>query len=125
MVALISTYFTENKDQVSKLVQKLKEKKLFDAFIESKQKVTELILSFNNFMSAIGVTIDKLRKMLSYTFIIPILPLLINAWDSGALSFDDYKEIGMRLVSYGVLTLGSEAVVNFIKKIFGRFPKEN
>lgn len=125
MVALISTYFTENKDQVSKLVQKLKEKNLFDAFIESKQKVTELILSFNNFMSAVGVTIDKLRKMLSYTFIIPILPLLINAWDSGALSFDDYKEIGMRLVSYGVLTLGSEAVVNFIKKIFGRFPKEN
>lgn len=107
------------------MVQKLKEKKLFDAFIESKQKVTELILSFNNFMSAIGVTIDKLRKMLSYTFIIPILPLLINAWDSGGLSFDDYKEIGMRLVSYGVLTLGSEAVVNFIKKIFGRFPKEN
>lgn len=125
LISLVSTYFTENKEQVSGLIKKLKEKNLFDAFLESKNKVTELLMSFNNFLSAIGLTIDKLRKMLSYTFIIPILPILINSWDSGALSYDDFKEIGLRLASYGVLTLGSEAIVNFIKKIFGRFPKEN
>lgn len=125
LVALITTYFTENKEQLSELIKKLKEKNLFSAFLESKEKVNELILSFNNFMSSVGVTIDKLRKMLSYTFIIPILPLLINAWDTGALTYEDYSEIGLRLVSYGVLTLGSEAVVNLVKKIFGRFPKKN
>ena len=124
IVSLICTYFIDNKEYISKLITKLKEKNLFEAFKEAQSKTTEFISSFSNFLSTIGITLDKLRKILSYTFIIPILPILINAWDSGILKSDDAKEIGLRILSYGVLTLSSEMVVNFVKKIFSRFPQK-
>ena len=124
VVSLICTYFIENKEYISELVTKLKEKNLFEAFKEAQSKTTEFLSSFSNFLSTIGITLDKLRKILSYTFIIPILPILINSWDTGVLNMDDAKEIGLRILSYGVLTLSSEMVVNFVKKIFSRFPKK-
>ena len=114
VVSLICTYFIENKEYISELVTKLKEKNLFEAFKEAQSKTTEFLSSFSNFLSTIGITLDKLRKILSYTFIIPILPILINSWDTGVLNMDDAKEIGLRILSYGVLTLSSEMVVNFV-----------
>ena len=74
--------------------------------------------TFINFLSGLGVTIHKVINMLSYTFIIPILEILLNIATSGSLNEKQITEIGIRLASYGFITASSSTIEILIKTIF-------
>jgi Na+-translocating ferredoxin:NAD+ oxidoreductase RnfE subunit len=59
--------------------------------------------------------------MLSYTFIIPILSILVSLVETRSMSSSDIRELSIRLASFGVLTISSKIISIFLKKLFKRF----
>jgi hypothetical protein len=58
---------------------------------------------------------------MSYTFIIPIIPMLYDMATSSNLDGEQISEIAKRLVSFGVLTVSGILVKELINKIIKRF----
>jgi hypothetical protein len=121
VTAIICTYYVDNKDILLKIFEKIKSENLLTQFKISLEKSDELKTTFINFLGGLGVTIHKVINMLSYTFIIPILEILLNIATSGSLNEKQITEIGIRLASYGFITASSSTIETLVKTIFKKF----
>jgi hypothetical protein len=108
---IILTYYHSNKEMLSKVLNKIKEKELvfeFDSALNVADKLKNVFLSF---IESLAVPTSKISNMLAYTFLIPILPELYEAAQSG--SQVDVKEIIERSVAFLVVSFGG----NLIKRL--------
>ena len=125
LTAVFCTIFLENYEVTKKLLVAVKEKNLKTEFTTTFKKASELKTTFVQFLESLGISMSKLVNMLSYTFIIPILSILIDFSQSGEMNWSDIKEIAIRLSSFGVITLSSKAISVFLRKLFVRFSNLN
>lgn len=123
LASVFCTIFIESFDVTKILINKIKQKDLKSEFTSTFKKAYELKTVFVQFLESLGVSMSKLVNMLSYTFIIPILSILLNLTQTGTMNSSDIKELSIRLASFGVLTLSSKGISVFLKKIFERFRK--
>jgi hypothetical protein len=58
---------------------------------------------------------------MSYTFIVPLLPMIYDMAQSGTVTMEDASKIAQRLVGFGFLTIGGNALKEFIENIIKKF----
>lgn len=121
LTGVIAVHYVDNKETVNKILKHIKENGVFDIFTSTIKKSEELKKTFLNFVSSLNLTLHKVTNIMSYAFIIPIIPMIYNSVSNGVLTVDDGKEIALRLSSFGLLTITGIALREFILKLIRRF----
>jgi hypothetical protein len=109
--------FYENKRVLTKILEKIKEEGLEDAFKLGLEKAKDLKESFKSFLSSINVTVGSFLDTVAYSFLIPIILDIQQA----AIKSSDLKETSMiiaeRLIASGVVVVTAKVLTSVIKKI--------
>ena len=92
-----------------------------DIYRDAKDKSSELYKTFVSFVQSLNVQIHKMTNILSYTFIIPILPMLWDVAKSGQFNYQETTEIATRLVGFAVITVSGIVLKNLMWKMIKRF----
>lgn len=123
ITSLIATYYTSNKKVLTKLYKKIEEEGLGKYFEKILRKTDEFYNVFSEFIKSLATTTHTMVNMMSYTFIIPILPMLYESIKSGMFENVDLDEIVTMLTGFGGLTIGSILIKNLLIKLAERFKK--
>jgi uncharacterized membrane protein len=121
LTGIIASYYVDNKEYVKKILTKIKEEGLSEVFLRVFKKSQELKNAFFDFIESLNITLHKVTNIMSYTFIIPIIPMLYDMATSSNLDGEQISEIAKRLSSFGVLTVSGILVKELINKIIKRF----
>lgn len=121
MTAIICTVFYENKETLNELFKHIKERKLVKHFKSSMSKTKELEITFINFMRSLNITSFSLLNMLSYAFLVPLLPLIYDMASQKHFNMSDVDMLVKSVVSYGLITMGRNLLRSVIEKMLNRF----
>lgn len=118
--ACILTYFSSNKDKLSKVLDLIKEKKLVTYFQQMLMKSEDLKESFFEFLSSLNITFSKVGNMLAYTFLVPLVPMLKHVADMD-LPKDQLDLLIKSIIGYAAVLTSSVVVRDVVEKIIKRF----
>jgi len=121
LTGIIAVHYLDNKKDIEKILLKIKEEGLSEAFKVGLKKSNELKNTLFNFLESLNITFFKVSKMMSYAFIVPILLMIFNMVKSGQISPSDAKEITVRIIGSGVVSLSGIVVRDLITKLIKRF----
>lgn len=121
LTGIIAVHYLDNKKDIEKILLKIKEEGLSDAFKVGLKKSNELKNTLFNFLESLNITFFKVSKMMSYAFIVPILLMIFNMVKSGQISPSDAKEITVRIIGSGVVSLSGIVVRDLVTKLIKRF----
>jgi len=119
-IACAVTYYTSNREKLSKLLGIIKERGLVEYFDEMLGKTDELKNTFLSFVDSLRLTGSKVSNMLAYTFIIPFLSKLLDMSGSGVTS-QDAVILSKIIGGYLTVKLSSSIMSELISKIIQRF----
>lgn len=117
---VIMTFFSSNKEKLNKVLLLIKEKGLITFFDRALRKSFDLKESFVDFIESLNITFSKTSNMLSYTFLVPLIPMLKELSDMN-LTTDQVHIIAKGVASYSGFAVGTTIVYELIKKIIKRF----
>ena len=120
LIGVITSYYVDNKELVNKIVKRIKEDGLYKPFKETLSKGSELRRAFYDFVESLGITLHKVTNILSYTFILPILPMLYNLAQED-ISVSSIRDIVERLIGFGSLSISGIILKELVTKIVKRF----
>jgi len=120
-IAVITTHFFENKEINKQILDKIKETGILKAFKITSKKILELKSVFYDFVDSLGVTFQKITNMLSYAFMIPIIPILLQFVTDGLITNSDLKDLGKIIISSSGLEISGIIVNQLISKMVRRF----
>jgi hypothetical protein len=121
LTGIIAVHYLDNKKDIEKILLKIKEEGLSEAFKVGLKKSNELKNTLFNFLESLNITFFKVSKMMSYAFIVPILLMIFNMVKSGQISPSDAKEITVRIIGSGVVSLSGIVVRDLVTKLIKRF----
>jgi hypothetical protein len=121
LIGVIATYFIDNKKIVTKIYTKIQENGLSKVFDTILKKTDVLRETFINFIDSLGLTFHKITNMLSYTFIIPILPMIYQMVEDGSTENVDLKQLAIRVISFTGLTISGIIFKELLTKLVKRF----
>lgn len=121
LIGVIATYFVDNKKIVTKIYTKIYEDGLSGIFDRILKKTDTLRNTFIEFIDSLGLTFHKITNMLSYTFIIPILPMIYQMVEDGSTENVDFKKLAIRIISFTGLTLSGIIFKELLSKLVKRF----
>jgi len=121
LIGVISTYFVENKKMLTKVYDKISEEGLNNVFEKVLRKTDILKNTFIDFIDSLGVTFNKITNMLSYTFIIPIIPMIYQMVTDDLVDSTDIKGLASRIVGFTGLTISGILLRELISKMVRRF----
>jgi hypothetical protein len=121
ITSIIALYYTDNKDLVGIMYKELKSRNLMEIFKDAKNKSSQLYKTFVSFVQSLNIQVHKMTNILSYTFIIPILPMLWDVAKSGQFNYQETTEIATRLAGFSVITISGIVLKNLMWKMIKRF----
>jgi hypothetical protein len=121
ILGVISTHLIENKELNKKILDKIKEDGILKQFKISSKKTNELKSVFSDFVESLGVTFHRITNMLSYTFIIPIIPMIYQMVTDGLVTNSDLKNLATRVIAFTGLTISGILFKDLITKMLRRF----
>lgn len=121
LTGVIATYYFDNVEMAKKIFEKIKEDGLSVPFKEAYDKGKEFKDSFLDFVSSLNITLHKVTNMMSYTFILPLIPMLYDIAKNGTYTDHDVKQISLRLASFGILTVSGIMIRELLTKMIKRF----
>jgi len=121
LTGIIATHYLDNSEKINKITSIIKEKGLMKVFLKGLKKSEELKKVFFDFISSLNITLHKVTNMLSYTFIIPLLPSFYQMATNLTINPNDVKQISLRLSSFGLLTISGIIMKEIVQKIIDRF----
>jgi len=121
ITGLIANYFFDNKELSMKVLKKLKENNLMDVYKEAKSKSSQLFKTFVEFIQSLNLQLQKVTNIMSYTFIIPLLPMIYDIAKSGHINMNQTKEIAIRIAGFATLTVSGIMLKNLLWKLIKRF----
>jgi hypothetical protein len=121
LTGIIATFYFDNTEMAKRIFEKIKEDGLSAPFKDAFDKGKEFKDSFMDFISSLNITLHKVTNMMSYTFILPLLPMLYDIAKSGSYTNHDVKQIGLRLASFGILTVSGVMIRELLTKLINRF----
>jgi hypothetical protein len=125
LTGIIATFYMNNKEMIRKILERIKSDGLSEEFKTSLNKANQLKSTFVDFMDGLNITLHSVTNIMSYAFIIPLIPIVYSAVISGAFKTGDAKEIAIRLSSFGVLTVSSIVVKELFSKLIRVFKEKN
>jgi hypothetical protein len=124
LMGVISSYYIDNKTFVTKIYEKIKEEGLNQPFKTVLNKSKELKEVFLEFIGSLGITLHKVTNIMSYTFIIPLIPMLYNLAKGDSNSVEPLH-IAQRLSGFGLLTISGIILKELINKLIKRFQSKS
>lgn len=121
ITGVISSYYIDNKKIVKKIFQKIMDEGLENVMEITLKKSDELYNVFIKFIKSLGLTLHKVTNILSYAFVIPILPMLYQIALQGDMTDKDSLEIVHRLAGFGIITISGIVLRELIFKLLKRF----
>ena len=121
LIGVIATYFIDNKKIVSKIYTEIQENGLGKVFEVVLRKTDTLKNTFLDFIQSLGVTFHKITNMVSYLFILPLIPPLANLVFNGSLGNMDSRELAMRIIGFAGVTISGIIFRELILKMVRRF----
>jgi hypothetical protein len=121
LTGIIAVHYLDNKKQIEKILLKIKEEGLSDVFKVGLDKSNELKDVLFNFLESLNITFFKVSKMMSYAFIVPILLMIFSMVKSNNLNVSDAKEVALRIIGSGIVSLSGIIVRDLISKLIKRF----
>lgn len=121
LTGIISSYYIDNKEYIKKIVDTIKEKGLYKPFKKVLTKSKEFKSVFSDFIGSLGITLHKVTNILSYTFILPLLPILYKMVTETNISSSEISDLSKRLIGFGLLTVSGLVLKQLISKIAKRF----
>lgn len=121
LTGVISTYYLDNKSKLEKIYEVITEKKLDKIFEKTLKKSDELRDTFIDFMGSLNLTFHKFTNIMSYTFIIPILPQLYEMVSQGGIDHKNVPEITKRILGFSLITVSGIMLKELVSKILKRF----
>ncbi len=121
MTSIICVIFYENKETLEQLIKHLKERKLIKYFKMSLEKTKELQKTFISFLKSLNIVSFNVLNMLSYSFLVPLLPLIYDMASQRHFDMSDVDMIVKSIVSYGLITMGRNLLKHVVEKIINRF----
>jgi CRISPR/Cas system CSM-associated protein Csm2 small subunit len=121
LLGVISTYYYENKKLIREVYDKINEEGLTKIFKDVLKKSDELKNTFVDFLNSLGVTFHKVSNIFSYSFIIPLIPTLLNITLDGSFDGVDLREVAVRILSYGAVSVSTILFKEIFTKIIRRF----
>ena len=121
LTGVIAVIYFDNKKLITTILEKIKEKGLEDIFKTTLKKGEELKNVFVTFIQSLNLTTHKIINIVSYTFIVPLIPQLFELAHNGEFTETDIRQIALRLSSFGVLTVSSLIIRELVNKMLERF----
>ena len=121
LTGIIAVHYLDNKKQIEKILLKIKEEGLSDVFKVGLDKSNELKDVLFNFLESLNITFFKVSKMMSYAFIVPILLMIFSMVKSNNLNVSDAKEVALRIIGSGIVSLSGIVVRDLVTKLIKRF----
>jgi hypothetical protein len=125
LTGIIATFYMNNKEMIRKILERIKSEGLSEEFKTSLNKANQLKSTFVDFMDGLNITLHSVTNIMSYAFIIPLIPIVYSAVISGAFKTGDAKEIAIRLSSFGVLTVSGIVMKELFSKLIRVFKEKN
>ena len=125
LTGIIATFYMNNKEMIRKILERIKSDGLSEEFKTSLNKANQLKSTFVDFMDGLNITLHSVTNIMSYAFIIPLIPIVYSAVISGAFKTGDAKEIAIRLSSFGVLTVSGIVMKELFSKLIRVFKEKN
>lgn len=117
---ILLTFFSDNKEKLRKVLDLIKEKGIITFFDRALMKSYELKESFFSFLKSLNVTFPKIGNMISYTFLVPLVPIIFNL-SSLDLSSDQIELIIKGVSFYVGGILSTSIIQSLITKMIKRF----
>jgi len=120
LCAAAAILYGESKGVINELVKIIKDEKVTDAFEVVLSKGVKLKRVFLDFIQSLNMTLSSVSNVMSYAFIIPILPLIWEISQTGVTS-QGVKEIVIRLMSFGLTAITGNTLRELFTKLINRF----
>lgn len=120
LVATAAILFGENSRLIKQIISKIKEDGIEDIFDIVLEKGNQLKQTFLDFIESLNVTMYTMTNIMSYAFLIPILPIIWEISNNGG-DVTDTKDIATRLLSFGLTSVTGAYLKTLISKIIKRF----
>jgi len=124
LTGIIANYYFDNSELIKKIIKKINDEGLGKVFSNVFLKAEELKKAFFSFIESLGKLTHKMTNIMSYAFIIPIIPMIYESIQNGIINERDSIEIAERILSFGLLTVSGIALKTLILKIIKRFNSE-
>ena len=121
LVSVISVIFYENKEIIKNLVKQLKERNLLNYFKLTLKKAKDLESTFLAFIKSLNIVSFNMLSMLSYAFLVPLLPLIYDMVSQKHFTMSDVEMIARSIAGYGLITTGGNFLKHVIEKLVKRF----
>ncbi len=112
-VGIASVIFFQEKPFVKSLIEKIKEHGLEEPFKTGAMKANQLKGALADFLKSLNVITFSISNMLSYAFLVPIIPMIYDAVAEGVWDMNDAEMLTKSLVSFGLITISG----NFLKRL--------
>ena len=118
---IIFQYIKDNQEPLNKILKKIKEEGIEKPFKSISQKGEELKDTFLDFLESLNISIQKTSNLMGYTFLIPIIPIVYGAIQSGVISDDNITELVKRLSSFIGFNYGGITIKELVTALINRF----
>lgn len=124
-IALILTsvcvmLYTDYKPKYEKLFKKIEEEGLNEEFDDCMDKGLKLKNAFVDFLKSLNVTMHSMTNILSYAFLIPLLPMLLEIAKTN-YSSDLVMDITKSILGFGIVAVSGNTLKRVVEKILKRF----
>lgn len=120
LCATAAILFDESKSNIKRLLQEIAQQGITNVFSEVFKKGSKLKKVFINFISSLNMTLYNVTNIMSYAFLIPLLPIFLEISNKG-FNYETVKEIVIRLSSFGITSLSANLLREVISKLLNRF----
>ena len=111
----------QNKENLKLIKDELVKRGIYETFLHIKDKALDLKKSFFSFLSGLNITTHTMAGIVAYSFLIPIVPVLMQLSSGESLSPDDISEIVKRVSAWGLTIVSANTLKNVITKIISKF----
>jgi predicted nucleic acid-binding OB-fold protein len=121
LCGVVFTVLFQNKENFKLIKDELVKRGIYETFLHIKDKALDLKKSFFSFLSGLNITTHTMAGIVAYSFLIPIVPVLMQLSSGDSLSPEDIAEIVKRVSAWGLTIVSANTLKNVITKIISKF----
>lgn len=120
LTSLMFNYYFDSKTFLNKLKSQISKHGLTEIYKKANDKADELKQTFSEFIKSLNITVHRMTNIMAYTFVIPIIPMLVN-FAHGDITKEDTVILVKRIIAFGLVALTGNIIKELITKMINRF----
>jgi len=117
LVGVASIIFYNNRKEVSKVIDKIKEEGLYNTFKKILSKGKDLESALAGFLTSINVTVGSLLELVTYSFLIPVIYDFYLIANNSVNLKESAIRIDQHLIASGVVIVSKNTLSQVTKRI--------